>query len=247
MPTPTAAHFRLPASQASDGGQGKTLAWPPSACDRAAAALRADLAAGVKAKAQAATPGQGAGDPEHGQGARDLGAGEVRTNEAVGEALIEAGEGHYGATSGLGEGVGAEAEASTHHRIEACKEEGIENGGISRAGGGDDVVAGVEHLQRHRQPAEAGLQRTAGTGWQGATDQQRLGGGIKNSHHVGAEQTILEVVVKAQGRNGKGSAQVEAVAQRATEAGVTADGARADGLQGGDDADGLGGGLGGRH
>lgn len=35
--------------------------------------LWAYLADGVKAKAQAATPSQGAGDPEHGQGARDRG------------------------------------------------------------------------------------------------------------------------------------------------------------------------------
>ncbi len=55
------------AKQASSGGQQNTAIHSrllPVIALRLA--LRADLAAGAKATAQAATPGQGASDPEHG-------------------------------------------------------------------------------------------------------------------------------------------------------------------------------------
>ena len=106
------------------------------------------MAAGPQATAQAATPGQGASDAEHGQGARNRG-GEVGTDKAIGEALISAGEGHYETTAGLGEGGGSDADASTHDGIKALEDEGIETGRIARAGGGDYVGAGVQHLLRH--------------------------------------------------------------------------------------------------
>lgn len=122
----------------------------PLSADLATGRSAADrMAAGPQATAQAATPGQSASDPEHGQGARDRLAGEVGTDEAVREAFISVGEGHYGATAGLCEGGGAEAEASTHVGIKALEDEGIETGRISRAGGGEYVRAGVQYLLLH--------------------------------------------------------------------------------------------------